>query len=143
MAYMIEIYFLKQVKCPWSGGRIQKIGRLIGRKLNLKGGLEINIVGERTIRGLNYNYRGINEVTDVLSFVWQEDKVIKSRFLGQVYVCYPQIVRQAKQLRISVQEEFVRILVHGILHLAGYDHQTKKTAGRMLKLQEEAVANFY
>jgi probable rRNA maturation factor len=63
--------------------------------------------------------------------------------LGQIFIAYPQIKRQAKQYKISEKEEFVRMLVHGLLHLVGYDHNTIKDEKKMLNLQEKIVNNIY
>lgn len=114
-------------------------------RLKISGELEINAVGDEKIKQLNKTYGGIGKVTDVLSFAWREDKVVKSgnNFLGQIYICYPQITRQAKKFKVPAKEEFARILIHGILHLLGYDHQEKKDAEKMFKLQEGLVKSSF
>lgn len=101
--------------------------------------VELNIVGDYLITKLNKNYRGINKKTDVLAFAWQEDKKIKSSFLGQIYICYPQIIRQAKYYGITPAEEMGRMIIHGLLHLLGYDHQVKRQAKIMFDLQEKII----
>ncbi len=116
---------------------------VIYRQTGINGELEINIVGEKEIKDLNFRYRGKNKVTDVLSFAWQEDKIIKSKNLGQIYICYPQIEQQAKEFTVSVPEEFVRMLAHGFLHIVGYDHIKKPEAAKMFKIQEEVVAETF
>lgn len=105
----------------------------------MNGELEINIVGDKAIKDLNFRYRGKNKVTDVLSFAWQEDKKVRTKYLGQIYICYPQIERQAKEFKVKPREEFVRMLAHGFLHIIGYDHIKKKEAEKMFKIQEAIV----
>lgn len=139
---MISLNYNKRVKCPWTENEIKKVFKIIQNKTKKSGELEVNIVGDEEIRNLNFRYRGKNKVTDVLSFAWQEDKIIKTPKLGQIYICYPQIVRQAKQFAARTREEFVRMLAHGFLHIIGYEHIKKKEAAKMFKIQEEIVNMF-
>lgn len=136
---MLSLDFNKRVKCPWTLDKIKKVFKIISAQTKINGELEVNIVGEKEIKDLNFRYRGKNKVTDVLSFAWQEDKIVKSKNLGQIYICYPQIQRQAKELSVNVKEEFTRMLTHGFLHIIGYDHIEKKEAKKMFKIQEEIV----
>ncbi len=157
---MLSLNFNKSVKCPWTQTEIKKIFSIIQKKTKINGELEVNIVGEKEIKDLNFRYRGKNKVTDVLSFAWQEDGIVKTarqrrivsqmnagfasissltKNLGQIYICYPQIARQAAELSVNVKEEFVRMLAHGFLHIIGYDHIKKADAAKMFKIQEEIV----
>lgn len=137
------IYYNKNVYCPWLGRDIDKILALVAKyEKKVKGELEINVVSSPEIKKLNKSCRGINQPTDVLSFAWQEDKKIKTENLGQIYLCYERIMAQAKEHGVPVREEFVRILVHGVLHLVGYDHGKQKEADEMFKLQEKIVAKY-
>lgn len=114
--------------------------KISGFEKKIKGDVEINIVGEKEIKSLNKKYRNKNKVTDVLSFAWQEDKKIKSNFLGQIYICLPQIKRQAKEYNVTIKEEFKRMLIHGLLHLVGYDHQIDKDEKKMFALQDKILS---
>jgi len=77
--------------------------------------LSIVLVGEGRIKALNKKYRGKNKVTDVLSFDY-----------GEVFICIPQAKKQAKKLNHSFKEELDFLLIHGILHIAGYNHKQQK-----------------
>ena len=134
--------FNKRVRCPWTESEIKKIFKIIQKRIKLNGELEINIVGDKEIKDLNFRFRGLNKVTDVLSFAWQEDKIIKTASLGQIYICYPQIERQARQVKVDTAEEFTRMLTHGLLHIMGYDHVEKKDAKKMFKIQEEIIIDY-
>ena len=137
---MNEVDFTKTAKCPWDIKKIINIVKIAAKaESKLKGGIEINIVGDKRIRTLNRVYRGIDKQTDVLSFAWQEEKKFVGNFLGQIYISYPQIKRQAKKYEVSTKEEFRRILIHGLLHLVGYDHVVKKEAKTMFGLQEKLL----
>ena len=107
----------------------------------LKGTVEINIIGSVAMRRLNRTCRGIDAVTDVLSFAWSETAGKKQEaMLGQVYVCPSHIAFQAKNFSVTFVEEFIRMLTHGLLHIVGYDHVGKREAALMFSLQELIVA---
>ena len=99
----------------------------------------MSVVNDKTIKELNKKYRGKDAATDVLAFTWKEDKIVKTNFLGQIFISYPKIIKQAKEYKATEEEEFTRMLAHGALHLAGYDHQTKRDANKMFKIQEEII----
>ena len=94
------------------------------------------------MRTLNRVYRKKDYTTDVISFAITETAfpgVHNAQDLGDIFIATHQINRQARKNGISYKEELIRMLVHGILHLAGYDHIKKKDAKIMLPLQEKLV----
>jgi len=139
---MIKINFSTKVRSPFGLTQVKKIlsqaARFSGK---IKGEVEINLVGDKLIRELNKNYRGKDQTTDVLSFAWREagDK----ENLGQIFISYPQIKRQAKEYGVPVKQEFTRMLAHGVLHLVGFDHLKEKDAKKMFTLQEKIVNRFF
>ncbi|MFH1947330.1 MAG: rRNA maturation RNase YbeY [Candidatus Magasanikbacteria bacterium] len=104
-------------------------------------GLSINLVGEKKIKKLNNAHRNVNKTTDVLAFALQDTESFKNekQDLGDVFICLPKIKNQAKEFRVSFEEEFARILVHGVLHLLGFDHIQEIDAKKMFSLQEKIV----
>lgn len=137
---MIKVDFFQELKNPFNKKIIQKLVDLSSKYENrIKGGVEVAIIGEKEIKKLNNEYRGKNKVTDVLSFPWKESPREKTIFLGQIYICYPQIKKQANDFEVEELEEFARMLVHGLLHLVGYDHVNKREAEKMFGLQEKIV----
>lgn len=82
--------------------------------------LSIAFVGDKEMRRLNNKYRGKIGPTDILSFTGEDD------FLGEIIMDYAQIKRQAKVFRNKIDDELYFILIHGLLHLLGYDDKTKK-----------------
>jgi len=104
-------------------------------------GLSINLVGEKRIKNLNNLYRNKDKVTDVLAFVLSDIKTPTDDLedLGDVFICIPQIKRQAREFNVSFREEFTRIIAHGILHLLGFDHLKEKDAKKMFSVQEKIV----
>ncbi len=93
--------------------------------------ISIGIVGEGEIGKLNKKYRKKNRPTDVLSFLYESS--------GEIVIC-PEIVKNnAKIFKTEFKKELNRILIHGLLHLAGYDHEKSETAA--LKMQKKE--NYY
>ena len=103
-------------------------------------GVSIALVGDKRIRELNKNYRGVDRVTDVLSFAGEE------KFLGEIIIDYNQVKREAREFRgkgaKAVKEELVFVLVHGLLHLLGYNDETERGRKQMEKLGEKFLKNF-
>ena len=89
------------------------------------------LVGENKIRNLNKRYRGKNRVTDVLSFAADDDK----EELGDMVICIPRAKKQAREKHYPFEKELAMLLVHGFLHLLGYDHEKKKEAEVMEGLE--------
>lgn len=99
----------------------------------------IVFVDNEKIKYLNKNYRGIDRITDVISFAFEDNEEIvynDIRFLGEIYICIPRMVEQAKEYGHSQTRELAFLTVHGLLHLLGYDHLTKEDEKEMFTLQE-------
>lgn len=99
------------------------------------GEVHLHAVGEEEIRRLNRMHRGKDKVTDVLSFPSGDLPVFGE--LGDVIICYAQAERQAEG---DISLELADLLVHGILHLLGYDHEVPADAEEMFPLQDRIVA---
>lgn len=107
------------------------------------GECEVGVVllDEHEMRELNREHRGKDEPTDVLSFPIDEDDELDgvTRLLGDVVICVPVAERQAAEQGVEPGDELVDLLVHGVLHLLGYDHETDD--GEMLARQDAIVAD--
>jgi len=108
----------------------------------------LRFVGERTMRGLNDEHRGVNAVTDVLSFPLETpgewtaaaDGERPPRLLGDIVVCPRRAARQATGDDIPVAFELGVLLVHGVLHLLGWEHNA--APGPMALRQAELLQSF-
>ena len=101
--------------------------------------LSLAFVGKDEIRKLNKKFRKKDKPTDVLSFELKElPAQEKNGYLGEVIIC-PEVVKEnAKKYKVTIKEEMLKVFVHGILHLLGYDHErSKKEAEIMEKKQEK------
>lgn len=138
----MEVNVCQQVKqFSSSPNFIRQVAFFVLRRYNKgKGELSIHLVGDKKIRQLNKNYRKNDQITDVISFAFGEGKKIgQSEDIGDIFISLPQVCRQAKEFGIMVEEELARMLIHGLLHLLGYDHQTIVEEKRMIKLQEKIL----
>ena len=109
-----------------------KVHRLKGRKKNIN--LSIAFVGPSKIKKLNKKYRGKNQVTDVLAFSGNGKS---NGELGEVIICLWKVKKNAKRFNSVFEEELTRVLIHGILHLLGYDHEKSKKEAKKMKKKEE------
>jgi probable rRNA maturation factor len=105
--------------------------------------LGIAIVDEETIRRLNRDYSGEDAATDVLSFSLTEGEAFPSSFegvlsLGEVVIAYPVALRQAAEEGRPLEQELAHLLIHGMLHLLGYDH-VEAAEEMQMRAKEEAL----
>jgi probable rRNA maturation factor len=103
--------------------------------------LSVCLIGDDEIRVLNRSHRALDEVTDVLSFPVDGRDVLPAgmeRELGDVVISLAQARRQAVDEGVSELEELTNLVVHGVLHLAGFDHETD--AGEMFEVQDRLVS---
>lgn len=96
-------------------------------------------VGDEEIHEINKNYRKVDRITDVISFAFEDNQDLMYndiRMLGDIYICIPQMKRQAVDFGHSEKRELSFLAVHGLLHLLGYDHMTEEDEKEMFSLQE-------
>jgi len=100
--------------------------------------LSILITDDEEICSLNRDYRGIDRPTDVLSFsqIEGEGPVVLPDLLGDVVISWETAQRQATELGHEVPTEIKRLLVHGVLHLLGFDHEKDEEAARAMREEE-------
>ena len=126
---------------------IEKV--LEGEKIKQEIAMSLALVGPGRIKKLNKKYRGKNKVTDVLAFPGSKVdleqfkvgdlKETKTKDLGEVIICLKEVKKNAKKYKSGFEVELARVLIHGVLHLLGYDHEgSKKEAQEM-----EEKQNYY
>ncbi len=96
-------------------------------------------VDEETIKNINRDYRGLDRVTDVISFAFEDNgKMVYNnvRLLGEIYICIPRMIEQSKEYGHSEKRELSFLAVHGLLHLQGYDNMKKEDEEEMFAKQE-------
>jgi probable rRNA maturation factor len=111
----------------------------IAGRIGLKGGATVRLAGSAEVRALNRKYRRIDRATDVLSFPLGE-KLPGGLYAGDVLICLPIAAKQARQNAQSLERELLLLMIHGLLHLQGLDHERDR--GEMLALQARLFAEF-
>lgn len=108
--------------------------------------LSISFVGDRAIRRLNCEHRGKDRATDVLSFPLFDPQAVRrknagpaERLLGDIVISVDTAARQAKEYDASLASEIARLLIHGLLHLMGHDHE-KPGERRRMEAEERRLA---
>ena len=126
--------FRAAVKAPW----LRKVAAeaLAAGDPDGAGGVSIAIANDETLRSLNVRFRGFDEVTDVLSFEGESGQGDAGApfptvpdggaTIGEVVLSYPLAVRQADEHDVTVEEELALLVVHGVLHLLGHDHEDSR-----------------
>jgi len=105
------------------------------------GDMSLAFVGDRTMRRINRDYRGIDHTTDVLSFSYV-DEPHAGGLLGEIFLSPGVAERQAAAAGCPVSEEIARLAVHGLLHVLGYDHDTPRTRRGMLRRQDRYLKRY-
>jgi probable rRNA maturation factor len=101
--------------------------------------LSIALVGDREMRPLNAKYRKKYQTTDVLSFFVEDQPLSGAKILGDVVISVEQARRQAKESGKTLQSEMVTLLIHGILHLLGYDHEISPRQAQIMSAYERIL----
>ena len=129
---------------------IETIVREICDKLDLGAGeLSISFISDASMEELNGTFRNRFESTDILSFVQREgdedvplvlDDASMVPPLGDLVICPDAMDRNCVDYSVTPQEELIRLIIHGILHLLGWDHDTNEVDEIMLQKQEQLVS---
>ena len=103
--------------------------------------ISVLLVGDKRMRKLNLEYRSIDRTTDVLSFSQLEGMSINSGTadLGDIVISPVQAARQAADRGVSFEQELTVLLVHGLLHLIGYDHEKNHYQARKMREKEKEL----
>ena len=146
------------IDADWLDGVVQ--AGLLAAGIDGNAEVSLLITDDETVQSLNAEYRGLDETTDVLSFSadhpghWEGDGDGPSenpqhfefvlppgtpRPLGEIVISWPQAQRQAVEHGVSPERELAHLVVHGALHLVGYDHLGPEDTQHMQALEREAL----
>jgi probable rRNA maturation factor len=110
-------------------------------------GIGVVLAGDRLIRRLNREWRGLDRATDVLSFPLDDGPPLPPEarpsvpdLCGEVVISLPRCLAQARARGAPPGLELARLLVHGVLHCLGHDHETRRERARMLPRERALVA---
>ena len=125
---------------------IEKYVEYLVKELNLDNCMfNIIFITNKEIHKINKEYRKVDRPTDVISFALEDNKDIEYkdfRLLGDIYISVDIAIEQARDYNHSLKRERCFLSTHGILHLLGYDHQTKKEEEIMFTKQKELLEKY-
>ena len=145
----VEERFRESVDRPWA----KKIARRVLKDEGVAPPYEVSLVltDSQTVQQLNRDYRGVNQPTDVLAFYMRTGQEADNSFplppdgvtrLGEVIISYPQAVAQATEQGHSTERELALLVIHGILHLLGYDHEKPEDEAKMRAREKELLDKY-
>ena len=103
-------------------------------------GLTVRIVGREEIRQLNQKFRNVDSPTNVLSFSFEPIENIESDFLGDIAICAEVVTSEADKQGKELLAHWAHMVVHGVLHLCGYDHVEDEEAQEMEAVETKVLA---
>ena len=124
---------------------LDKVVCKVSERLNVNNSfVSVVLTDNKHIHEINKTYRNIDRETDVISFAFMDnDENIKSDItdLGEIYISLEKAHSQAEDYNHSFEREICFLLVHGLLHLLGYDHMNEKDEKEMFGLQDEILSS--
>ena len=153
MNEQIDIHVDDQFRTLMDKGRIRKIVRQVLKAEEVTPPYEVSLVFTHSgqVRQLNRHYRGVDQPTDVLAFYMHQHSGCDSSFtlppygvthLGDVVISCPQALAQAKEQGHSARRELALLVIHGVLHLLGYDHKGLREAKKMRAREKELLEKY-
>jgi len=143
---MLQYEIANSIEAKINEQLIKKCVQAFGQsaKIRKKKYFSLAIVDSRTIRKFNRSYRGKDKATDVLSFAQRDSDYHgpeEEAELGEILICYAQAKKQARDNGWTIDYEICRLLVHGLAHLIGYEHEgvSKKEEEKMIKFEASVM----
>ena len=131
--------------------KVGKILKLITAHFGEKRDFSVTFVDDEEIRRLNREYRNMDNPTDILTFrlddgesfpiVWdgEEEEVMEEEEMGDIFISMDSMRRNAKEFGVDEEEELSRLLLHGVLHLRGMDHETYDFSTEPMLIEQERI----
>ena len=150
MSEEIEIFVEEEFRGVVDEGWVRRIAQTVLKAEDVAPPYEVSLVftDSETVQQLNRDYRGVDEPTDVLAFCMLSQKEVDDSFalppdevtrLGEVIISYPQAIEQAREQGHSPERELALLIIHGILHLLGYDHEEPEEEDEMRRREKELL----
>lgn len=136
---VLTVHTSRQFSLPVKKSDLQELILLVENQEEITfSQVELVYVDEDEIVEINTKYLNRDYVTDIISFNYGDpSEDLTNKIEGTLYCCAPRIIEQSRDLELDVKEEFYRIFLHGLLHLAGYDDSTARQKKIMTKLENE------
>jgi probable rRNA maturation factor len=145
----IEV-FKEGIKLPYKNitkQAIKKIAILTAERLDIQNAfITIIVTDDAYIQNINREFRGLNEPTDVISFSNRENPFPEvdpsQEEIGDIYISLERAERQSIECRETLLDEVKRLVIHGMLHLLGYDHERSDEDEALMLQKEEEIIGF-
>lgn len=142
----IEI-FTEEIKLPWQDVDetwLSSLGEKLCAELLLTNvTISLIVTNDEYIRGVNKDYRKKDSPTDVISFAYREEPFPQVdgeiEELGDIYISLERAAEQAEEYEVSLKDEIKRLLIHGTLHLLGYDHESSPQDEELMRAREDEL----
>jgi len=140
---MIELVIDDGVQASYALGMLEKVVETscFQAKQITKPSVCIRFAQNDDVQALNAQWRQQDKVTDVLSFPMQDDELDAAESLGDIILAIPFVAAEAKRLDVSFDAHLYHLIVHGTLHLLGFDHIEDDEAEKMQRLENKIMAS--
>lgn len=143
----MSVQLVKQCVAPQlTPALLQRVYRSVHSEIHFPKKFEVNVIAvtDAAMQKLNNTYRKVNEVTDVLSFPYDASgNEANGNEAGEIVIDYQQARRQAQSKQQPLSHELSWLLIHGLLHIRGYDHETAKDAKIMRPLERTLLKQLW
>ncbi len=140
MSIELVLQSVSQVSTLPEASRIQQWLDLAGAGIDESLEVVVRIVDEEESRQLNHDFRGKDRPTNVLSFPFEGPEHLPAESLGDLVICAPVVEREAQEQGKTLEAHWAHMVLHGMLHLRGYDHQDDAEAEEMEALERQMLA---
>lgn len=135
-----KIFISFSKKTVFGKREVHKIVGYLLNELDLEiESLEINFVSKDEIHNLNKQFLKHDYSTDIITFDYSQNKQILD---GELFISVDDAKEYSFQYKVTLEEELTRLIIHGILHLAGYDDQTPKEKSKMKRIENKLTENY-
>jgi probable rRNA maturation factor len=140
----VDVFVANEQDRPIDEARLSSLTRHTLETEDVDDDIEVSVLLVTTdhIRQLNARYAGADYATDVLAFPMMEDEEDESVLLGDVVICPEVALKNARSLGHGLEQELDTLVVHGTLHLLGYDHQGREDRSQMERRLQEILDSF-
>lgn len=150
MREQIDVHIEQKFRVVVDEGWVRRVAQAVLKAEEVAPPYEVGLVftDSEKVRQLNRDYRGVDEPTDVLAFDMLPHKKVDDSFalppdgvtrLGEAIISYPQAIEQAKEQGYPTERELALLIIHGMLHLLGYDHEEPEEESKMRGRERELL----
>jgi probable rRNA maturation factor len=150
MMIQVDVQVAEGIDVPIDAGLVESAAAAAIEAEGAAGPIELSVLvaDDAELHRLNRDFRGVDSPTDVLSFAAEEEPAgaagfvrppDQPRYLGDIAVSFERVVAQAEEYGHSRERELAFLVVHGVLHLLGYDHERGPEDAASMREREEAV----